>query len=180
MLRSKDLYQKKCKDCNLIFRTNNENATVCPSCKQKAQREYQKAYRESHKKELKEYREKFKKIKTKTQTLEAIPLREYTAIIENYNKKHKTKYTYGQFTLLLYLGKIFLKEWYLLPQYYGSEKTKCPFYKDETKNSIRCEGVFSKTTNQNFENSTQKKEHKTEYCDKDYSKCHHYKNVNEK
>lgn len=104
MLRSKDLYQKKCKDCNLIFRTDNDKVTVCPSCKQKAQREYQKAYRDSHKKEIKEYREQFKK--NKKQTFEAIPLREYTAIIENYNTKHKTKYTYGQFTLLVNCGKI--------------------------------------------------------------------------
>ena len=97
MLRSKDLYQKKCKDCNLIFRTDNDKVTVCPSCKHKAEREYQKAYREQLK-------------KIKKQTLEAIPLREYTAIIENYNKKHKTNYTYGQFTLLVNCGKINFKE----------------------------------------------------------------------
>lgn len=110
MLRSKDLYQKKCKDCNLIFRTDNDKVTVCPSCKQKAQREYQKAYRDSHKKEAKEYRENFKKIKSKKRNLETISLREFTAIIENYNKKHKTKYTYGQFTMLVNCGKINFKE----------------------------------------------------------------------
>lgn len=64
-----------------------------------------------------------------------------------------------------------------MPQYYGSQKTKCPFYKDETKNSIRCEGDFSITVNQNFENSTQKKEYKKQCCDEDFSKCRHYKDV---
>ena len=67
-----------------------------------------------------------------------------------------------------------------MPHYYGSDKTKCPYYKDESKNSIKCEGDISITTNQNFENSTQKKEHKKIYCDKDYSNCRHYKVVKEK
>lgn len=67
-----------------------------------------------------------------------------------------------------------------MPKYYGSEKTKCPFYKDETKNSIKCEGDFSKSANQNFENSTLKKEHKKTFCDNEYSKCHHYENVKKK
>ena len=78
------------------------------------------------------------------------------------------------------LNKINSEEWCLLSQYYGAENTKCPFYEDETKNSIKCEGVFSKTTEQNFENSTIKKEHKKKYCDNNYSECKHFKNVNEK
>lgn len=113
MLRSKDLYQKKCKDCNLIFRTDNDKVTVCPSCKQKAQREYQKAYRESHKKEIKEYRARFKKIRKtalKNNITINIPLREFTAIIERYNKKHKTHYTYGRFVSLVHSGVIKLGE----------------------------------------------------------------------
>lgn len=102
MLRSKELYEKKCKHCNLIFRTDNDKATSCPSCKIKAEKEYQKAYRDSHKKEAKEYREQYKK---KPPT-EIIPLREYTAIIKKYNDLHKTSYSYGQFVLLQFLGKI--------------------------------------------------------------------------
>lgn len=48
---------------------------------------------------------KAKKIKT-----DGIPLREFTAIIEKYNREHKTHYTYGQFTMLLHNGSIAAKE----------------------------------------------------------------------
>lgn len=65
-----------------------------------------------------------------------------------------------------------------MSKYYGSEKTLCPFYKDETKNSIKCEGEISISSNQNFENATAKKEHKKVFCDKNYSQCNHFKSVN--
>lgn len=67
-----------------------------------------------------------------------------------------------------------------MSQYYGAEKTKCPFYKDETKNSIKCEGLFSVTTNQNFENSTLKKTHKKYFCNFDYKSCKHFKQCQNK
>lgn len=35
-----------------------------------------------------------------------VPLVEVTAIIENYNRKHKTNYTYGQLVSLASTGKI--------------------------------------------------------------------------
>ena len=104
MLSSKGLYEKKCKRCNLTFRTDNPHATTCSPCRLKAEKEYQKAYRDSHKKEAEKYRKQHKK-KPSTET---IPLREYTAIIKNYNDLHNTNYSYGQFELLQFLGKITL------------------------------------------------------------------------
>lgn len=67
-----------------------------------------------------------------------------------------------------------------MPTAFGSENVKCPFYDEETKNSIKCEGAFSKTCNQNFDNSETKKKYKEKYCNKDYNNCSHYKQVNSK
>ena len=52
-----------------------------------------------------------KELHTKTQRFhrtlpDSIPLREYTAVIKRYNEKHGTRYTYGQFELMRFIGKI--------------------------------------------------------------------------
>lgn len=67
-----------------------------------------------------------------------------------------------------------------MPQSYSSEKVKCPFYDEETRNSIKCEGTFSRTCNQNFINSKAKQKHKEKYCNYDYLSCPHYEQVNKK
>ena len=56
---------------------------------------------------------------------------------------------------------------------YGSEKVLCPFYKDETKNSIRCEGVISVACINNFAETDDKKQHLEEYCYTHYKRCPH-------
>ncbi len=67
-----------------------------------------------------------------------------------------------------------------MPTPYGSANVKCPFYDEETRNKIKCEGVFSKTCDQNFETSIKKKKHKEKYCNKDFYSCPHYKQVRPK
>ncbi len=54
---------------------------------------------------------------------------------------------------------------------YGSEKVLCPFYKDETRNSIRCEGVISVACANNFDVTAAKNQHLEQYCCSDYKKC---------
>ena len=63
---------------------------------------------------------------------------------------------------------------------YGSEKVLCPFYKDETRNSIRCEGVISVACVNNFEIVEDKKQHLEMYCCSDYEKCPQAKALYEK
>ena len=60
---------------------------------------------------------------------------------------------------------------------YGSQDVKCPFYKDETKNTIRCEGIFSEAISNNFEHSNKKHIHRKTYCCTNYSNCPLYKSV---
>ena len=54
---------------------------------------------------------------------------------------------------------------------YGSEKVLCPFYKDETRNSIRCEGVISVACISNFAETEQKKQHSEKFCCLHYEEC---------
>lgn len=54
---------------------------------------------------------------------------------------------------------------------YGSQDVICPFYKDETANTIRCEGVISDACVNNFINKSEKKGHREIYCCDDYEKC---------
>lgn len=65
-----------------------------------------------------------------------------------------------------------------MPQSYGSEDVKCPFYRQETRNAIKCEGVFCETCTFNFADQIKKKEHKKKYCNHfNYKKCPHAKKV---
>ena len=61
-----------------------------------------------------------------------------------------------------------------MPVSYGSEDVKCPFYRTETKNAIKCEGAFSASCTFCFFDSFKKKDHKTKYCNNDYRNCPHY------
>lgn len=54
---------------------------------------------------------------------------------------------------------------------YGAVNVKCPFYCEESKNSIKCEGIISTTCKHNFETSLQKKKHKEKYCNRDFMSC---------
>ncbi|MBR4123600.1 MAG: hypothetical protein IKY45_04005 [Clostridia bacterium] len=64
-----------------------------------------------------------------------------------------------------------------MPHYYGSEKTKCAFYKEETKNAIKCEGDFSESCTFNFLTATEKKRYKKQHCNNNYSDCPHFKRI---
>lgn len=54
---------------------------------------------------------------------------------------------------------------------YEAVDVKCPFYKDETKNSIKCEGIVSVACINNFDNAREKKKHKAKYCCDQYNSC---------
>lgn len=69
-----ELYTFKCLDCSKTFRTDNPEQKVCSDC-------------EKYRKPRQKYRKKEK----------AMSLSECAAIIEKYNREHKTCYTYGTF-----------------------------------------------------------------------------------
>lgn len=59
-----------------------------------------------------------------------------------------------------------------------SADVKCPFYKDDTSHSIRCEGLVSEACVNNFRGPQIKKEYQNKYCCRDYEDCDHSKALN--
>lgn len=92
MLWTKDLFEKKCKRCGKIFRTDKKGAYVCPSCQNENKIANSKKYRK-----------------------DALPftgftLTQITRILKRYNSEHNTRYSYGQFVNEIYLGRIMEKD----------------------------------------------------------------------
>lgn len=56
----------------------------------------------------------------------------------------------------------------------------CPFYKDDTSHSIRCEGIITEGCSNNFRGDQQKKEHINKYCKMNYNDCEYCKAVMKK
>jgi len=54
---------------------------------------------------------------------------------------------------------------------YGSQNVLCPFYKDETSITIRCEGLISDACVETFANKKEKREHWKKYCCSEYKVC---------
>ena len=69
------LFDLKCAECYKFFRNPNENERLCPECKK--------------------IREKRKKPKPKPKTNKNIW--QITRELEQYNKEHKTRLSYGQY-----------------------------------------------------------------------------------
>ena len=100
MTEEKEIYTKICCDCGLEFETESKRTRFCDDCKRKKSA-----------KKSREQSKQFKKPKIKASAVkDGIPIREYTAIVERYNKQHGTSYTYGQFSVLVEAGKIKLEE----------------------------------------------------------------------
>jgi hypothetical protein len=58
---------------------------------------------------------------------------------------------------------------------YDSYKVRCPFFRDITKNTLRCEGIISETITNNFALRSKNREHQLKYCQTDYEECPLYK-----
>ena len=67
-----------------------------------------------------------------------------------------------------------------MSQNYGAEYVKCPFYREETKNTLKCEGEFSETCTFTFQHRQNKNLHKAKYCKTEYCKCPHFLKVRKK
>lgn len=100
MIEEKELYTKICCECGFEFETESKRVKLCNDCRKK------KSAQKSR-----EQNKQFKKPKINVRTVnDGISLRQYTAIIERYNRQHGTSYTYGQFTALVGAGEIKLEE----------------------------------------------------------------------
>ena len=92
--KREDLFEKTCIHCGKIFKTDKPHGTVCPDCLRKSKNAGVKSYR-------REAAEKAKKTESP-----AITILGMVKKVENYNREHKTNYTYGQFCEKLNRGEI--------------------------------------------------------------------------
>ncbi|MBO5019059.1 MAG: hypothetical protein J6D52_00185 [Clostridia bacterium] len=99
-MRIKDLFDKTCKDCGKVFKTDRKNAYICPTCKK-----LKKA--EVNKRQCAEVRGV--KIKPRAENKyerETDALVAFVRLVDRYNKEHGTRYSYGQFENALHNRKI--------------------------------------------------------------------------
>lgn len=100
MLRTKDLFEKTCKDCGKVFRTDKKKAYICSSCKKRRKAK-------SNKKRNEECRSiKIKPRAENKYVRETDALFEFVRRVDRYNEEHGTRYTYGQFEDAVHRGKI--------------------------------------------------------------------------
>ena len=88
----------KCKVCGQVFLTKSNNALYCVDCRYKTNKERSQKWRDGTKTDYK--KEKFKK------NYHSKTLDETLADIREYNKKHGTRLSYGQYKVLQHFGKV--------------------------------------------------------------------------
>lgn len=75
------LFDLKCAECHKVFRNPNENERLCPECVK--------------------IRESKKKTKPKVKAIKSKSILQITRELEQYNKEHKTRLSYGQYVALV-------------------------------------------------------------------------------
>ena len=75
------LFDLKCAECYKFFRNPDENERLCPDCKK--------------------IRENKKKAKPKVKSIKSKSVWQITRELEQYNKEHKTRLSYGQYVALV-------------------------------------------------------------------------------
>lgn len=94
-------YIKRCIECKELFVTEHQADRKCPECKQKTKD--QQAQKRSEENKSWDSSAKYKK--PKISPAAAI------LTVEDYNREHGTCLTYGQYSLMIQLGKIENKHW---------------------------------------------------------------------
>ena len=94
-MRAKELFTKKCAACGLIFRTDDNDTSICQSCRKKNKTA------DAPKKKPRPRR---------ISSSADISLLNFTRALDRYNRRHGTCYSYGQAVLLIDSGAISEKE----------------------------------------------------------------------
>ncbi len=98
------VYIKKCKYCGARIETTAPQRRICDECQVQNFKKKQQEYRE----------ENFKAVhkRKRVSTYNVMPVRKFVILIDRYNCKHGTMYTYGQVMQHLADGTIDEKEFY--------------------------------------------------------------------
>lgn len=102
---TKELHTKTCAQCGLIFRTDSARKRLCPT--------YLKA---NHKEQIKQMQDGVRKVvpaRPKIRRYNVVSIRRFAELIEQYNRRYGTHYTYGQIMQKLDSGEIRGNEFYI-------------------------------------------------------------------
>ena len=96
---------KYCRICGTRFEPAKPRQRICNGCQVKNFKKSQQVYREENFKAVHKQRRR-------VSTYNVMPVRKFVILLDRYNEKHKTKYTYGQAMQCLADGTIDEKEFY--------------------------------------------------------------------
>ena len=99
-----ELYIRKCK-CGRTFESERKLTRLCPYCREENRKASLKKNNPYVKKPVAEASKKSPELWNDTKDLDA-----FNRLCELYNKNHGTNYSYGQFELQRFLGKINIRE----------------------------------------------------------------------
>lgn len=97
----KQTYVKRCIECGELFVTEHQADRKCPKCKEKTKDKQNQQKRDENKSPY---------IRTKYRRPKISP-EEAPLTVDEYNRKHGTCLTYGQYSLKVRLGEINNKRW---------------------------------------------------------------------
>lgn len=101
-----ELFIKTCSECGLVFRTDKKLARLCPTCKRLNEKRSAERQSKLYKKNV--------PVKVKRRSsYNTVPLRRFVELVDRYNRRRGTRYTYGQIMLLLESGHIRENEFYI-------------------------------------------------------------------
>lgn len=85
---------ESCADCGKTFRTDSGDARLCRSCEKKR---LEAAELDGRKKKQK---------RKQSRSYDIIPIKRFVSLLDRYNERHNTRYTYGQAMAALTSGII--------------------------------------------------------------------------
>ena len=94
-MSDKKIYSRFCKRCKNYFPSENGRAYICPACK-----------RENKLRLARERYGDFKKPRAERKSISDNSINDFVLLLEEYNRRNNTNYSYGKFELELNLGRI--------------------------------------------------------------------------
>ena len=107
-------YIKNCKDCGREFRTENERRKLCDNCRLEHKRESGRKASKQQSKIFKKSENRSSETKRRKQLYrDGLSINSFMHLLERYNRRNGTRYSYGQAMMHLSTGIIRKEEFYL-------------------------------------------------------------------
>ena len=99
-----ELFTKACAECGEVFETESRFVKLCDNCRRRNEKESSERQRNAYKKQIS---------KPKINTYNALPVEKFVKLVDRYNRRYGTRFSYGQIMLKLQNGQILQNEFYI-------------------------------------------------------------------